>query len=100
MKKLIERINYHTLWDTVWKDISTGSLICNNRKMHINPADIPQLVTTAIAITVFPFAARNLLSPIMEKNGISFDSYLEERKEFAARFVTGFLTSQNHDQNE
>ncbi len=100
MKKLIERINYHALWNTVWKDISTGSIIYNNRKMHINPADVPQLVTTAIAITVFPFAARNLLSPILEKNGISFETYLEERKEFASRFVIGFLTSQNHDQNE
>lgn len=96
MKKLTEKINYNSLWETVWKDITSGSLVYQNRNMHINPADIPQLVTTAISITVFPFAARNLISPILEKNGVSFDTYLEERKDFAVRFVIGFLTSNNN----
>ncbi len=96
MKKLTEKINYNSLWETALKDITSGSLVYQNRNMHINPADIPQLVTTAISITVFPFAARNLISPILEKNGVSFDTYLEERKDFAVRFVIGFLTSNNN----
>jgi hypothetical protein len=38
-------------------------------------------------MSVFPFAARALITSIMEKMGYNFDDYIENRKEYAADFV-------------
>jgi AcrR family transcriptional regulator len=50
-----------------------------------------QLITSIIAMSVFPFAAKGILEAVLGKLGISFDEYLETRKEFAAGFVIGAL---------
>jgi hypothetical protein len=60
---------------------------------NITRATIPQLMSTIAAISVFPFAARGILETILEKAGMDFDTYIEERKEFAADFVIGALKS-------
>jgi glutamine synthetase type III len=57
------------------------------RDSNITKERIPQIMTTIAAISVFPFAARGIFESLFEKIGIDFDTYLEERKEFAADFV-------------
>jgi AcrR family transcriptional regulator len=94
MRNLIEKISYGELWHKMWDDIASETNRAGAR-MQIDTGDITQLVTTAISITVFPFAARNLITLILEKDGCTFETYIEERKEFATRLVTGFLKSKN-----
>ena len=53
---------------------------------------MPQLMITIAAMSVFPFAARGILEGILEKIGVDFNVYIEERKEFAADFVIKAIT--------
>jgi AcrR family transcriptional regulator len=57
------------------------------KKYRITRESMPQLMTTIVSMSIFPFAARGLLEGIFKKMGIDFDEYLEERKNFAADFV-------------
>lgn len=94
MKKLIEKIDYGSIWKVIWTDLDVENL---KRKdpLRIKPDEISQIVTSAIAISVFPFAAKNLLEPVLLQTGQTFDSYIDERKEFAAKFVLTYLKSHN-----
>lgn len=44
-------------------------------------------MTSIAAISIFPFAARGIMEVLLEKSGLDFNDYLENRKEFAANFV-------------
>ena len=44
-------------------------------------------MTSIVSLSVFPFAARGILEAIFDKMDISFNDYLEERKEYVAEFV-------------
>jgi hypothetical protein len=44
-------------------------------------------MTSIVAMIVFPFAGRAVITSIMEKMGYDFDDYIEKRKEYAADFV-------------
>ncbi|MBN2275320.1 MAG: TetR/AcrR family transcriptional regulator [Bacteroidales bacterium] len=61
------------------------------KKSNIRREDIPQLMTSIAAMSVFPFAARVLVKSILEKMGYDFDDYIEKRKEYAAEFVIGAI---------
>ena len=56
-------------------------------KYDITPESFPQVMTTIVAISVFPFAARGILEGFLDKLEIDFDDFLEQRKSFAAGFV-------------
>jgi len=60
-------------------------------KYKIDASMMPQIMSSIVAMSVFPFAARGIFEAILEKQGLSFNSYLEERKEFAAGFVINAL---------
>jgi TetR/AcrR family transcriptional regulator len=61
-------------------------------KYNINEDTIPQIMTTIASMSVFPFAAKGLLETIFNNAGYDFNSYIEERKEFAAEFVIKAIT--------
>ena len=61
-------------------------------KYNIDEKTIPQIMTTIAAISVFPFAAKGLVETILNSAGYDFDTYMEERKEFAAEFVIKAIT--------
>jgi hypothetical protein len=46
------------------------------------------------AMSVFPFAARGILEGVLDKMGLDFNEYMEERKTFAADFVINALKKQ------
>ena len=82
IKKLLKNVDFKKLW----------SMLVEQHKdeldnYNISEESIPQILTTIVAISVFPFAARGLLEVIFENLGVDFDRYMEERKEFAAEFV-------------
>lgn len=55
----------------------------------IKEADMPQLMITIMSLSVFPFAARDMLTMLMPQMGDNrkFNSWMNKRKEFAADFV-------------
>ena len=55
----------------------------------IKKGDMPQLMITVVSMSVFPFAARDMLSlmmPHMDDNK-KFSTFMRERKDFAADFI-------------
>jgi len=63
------------------------------RRYNIDRGKIPQLMTSIASLSVFPFAARGIFEAIFEKMDISFNDYLEERKEYVAEFVIRAIRS-------
>lgn len=86
MKRLLDHMPILTLWEKLEKQHPEEI-----KAMNLTREKIPQLMSTIASISVFPFAARNIISAIMEKAGYDFDQYIEERKTFAADFVIAAL---------
>jgi TetR/AcrR family transcriptional regulator len=82
IKNLIKNIDLSCLWKTLYKQHREEL-----KKYNIQEEIMPQLMVSIAALSVFPFAARGIIEGILDKFGIDFDQYLEERKEFAAEFV-------------
>ena len=82
IKKLIQSIEINKIWTTLEAQHKQEL-----EKYNITSEDIPQLMTSIAALSVFPFAGRALITSIMEKMGYDFDEYIEKRKEYAADFV-------------
>lgn len=82
IKKLLNNINIESLWN-ILENQHKDELI----KYNIDKKKIPQLMTSIASLSVFPFAARGIFEAIFEKIGVSFNDYLEERKEYVADFV-------------
>jgi AcrR family transcriptional regulator len=87
IKKLLKNVDFETLWNKLY-DQHKEEL----KNYNITQATMPQIMTSIAAISVFPFAARGLIEGILEKTGIDFNTYIEERKEFAAEFVIKAIT--------
>ncbi len=62
------------------------------KQYNINKDNLPQIMTSIISLSVFPFAAKGILETIFSKIGVDYNNYIEERKEFAADFVLKALT--------
>lgn len=87
IKKLIQNIDVNKLWSALEKQHAKEFL-----KYNINKETIPQLMTSIAALSVFPFAAKAIISGLMEKLGYDFDEYIERRKKYAADFVINAIT--------
>lgn len=87
IKKLLKNIHFESLWDVVYEQHKAEL-----ENYNITRETMPQIMVTIAAISVFPFAARGLIEGILEKVGIDFNKYIEERKEFAAEFVINAIT--------
>jgi TetR/AcrR family transcriptional regulator len=93
IKKLLNNVDFENLWQKLY-DQHKEEL----ENYNITESSIAQLITSIAAISVFPFAARGLIETILEKGGISFNDYIEERKEFAADFVINAITKKDKRQ--
>jgi TetR/AcrR family transcriptional regulator len=82
IRKLIQGIDIGKVWNTLETQHKEEF-----KKYNITKENIPQFMTTLVGMTVFPFAAKPVIAPIMEKLGYNFDDYIEKRKEYAADFV-------------
>ncbi len=82
LKKLVQKIDVGKLWLTLSEQHKNEI-----KKYNITEKSFPQLMTTIVSISVFPFAARGIIEGLFKKVGISFDDYIEERKKYAAKFV-------------
>jgi TetR/AcrR family transcriptional regulator len=87
VKNLMKNIEFENLWQKLYEQHREEL-----GKYNITEANMPQLIISIAAMSVFPFAARGLLEGILGKIGIDFDDYMEERKTFAAEFVIKAIT--------
>jgi AcrR family transcriptional regulator len=88
IKKLVSNIDFKSVWQELYAQHKEEL-----ENYNITEAMLPQLMTSIAAISVFPFAARGLIEGILEKSVINFNSYIEERKTFAADFVIKAITN-------
>ena len=90
IKKLIQHVDIKKVWTTLEAQHKEEL-----EKYNITRENIPQLMTSIIALSVFPFAGRALISVFMDKMGYDFDDYIEKRKTYAAEFVISALKNMN-----
>lgn len=82
VRKLISKIDIKAVWSRLFEQ--------NKHELHkynISEDSLPQLLTSIVSLSVFPFAARGIFETVLKDLGYDFDSYIEERKEYAAEFV-------------
>jgi AcrR family transcriptional regulator len=82
IKKIIRNIDFKKFWNILLEQHKDEL-----QNYNITEKNLPQLMTTIASLSVFPFAARGIFETIFTDIGLSFDDYIEERKEFAAEFV-------------
>ena len=87
IKKLLAGVDFGEIWLKLYEQHKTEL-----KKYNITQADLPQLMISMAAISVFPFAAKGILEGILGKVNVSFNDFIEERKEFAAEFVIKAIT--------
>jgi TetR/AcrR family transcriptional regulator len=82
IKKLLAAIDFDTLWIRLYNQHKEDFI-----RLNITQSSLPQFIISIAGISVFPFAAKGILECILEKVDVSFNDFIEERKEFAADFV-------------
>jgi AcrR family transcriptional regulator len=89
IKKLLNNIDFNNIWLQLYKQHKDEL-----RKYNISQETLPQIMISMAAMSVFPFAARGILEGVLDKMGLDFNEYMEERKTFAADFVINALKKQ------
>ena len=59
----------------------------------IKKSDMPQLMITIVSMSIFPFAAREMIAVMIPQmiDNRKFNTFMEERKEFATEFIFSAL---------
>jgi len=90
VRKLLAGFDLNNLWLQIYSQHKKEL-----DEYKIDASMMPQIMSSIVSLSVFPFAARGIFEAIFEKQGLSFNSYLEDRKEFAAGFVINALKNNN-----
>lgn len=83
-----ESLNYGELRDLIYEKHAKEL-----KGYGIKKSDMPQLMITIVSMSIFPFAAREMIAvmiPQMHDNR-KFNSFMEERKKFATDFIFSAL---------
>ena len=89
IKKLLDNVDFNNLWMQLYNQHKDEL-----QKYNISQETLPQIMISMAAMSVFPFAARGILEGVLDKKGLDFNEYMEERKTFAADFVINALKKQ------
>ena len=83
-----ERLNYGGLRDLIYEKHAKEL-----KGYGIRKSDMPQLMITIISMSIFPFAAREMIAVMMPQmhDNRKFNAFMEERKGFAADFIFSAL---------
>ncbi|MFN8241804.1 MAG: TetR/AcrR family transcriptional regulator [Bacteroidales bacterium] len=95
MKKIISHLDFAGIWMML-----EAQHKAELEEYNLTRESLPQVMTSIVAMSVFPFAARGILEGIFEKIGVGFDDYIKERKSFAADFVIGALKQRKTIKNQ
>jgi TetR/AcrR family transcriptional regulator len=90
VKKVIKKIDFQKTWQDLY-DQHKEEL----EALNITRDKMPQLLISLASLSVFPFAAKGIIEIVLEKSGIDFKEFIEERKEFTADFVIKSIRNQN-----
>lgn len=90
IKRLVSNIDITKLWVRIQEQ--HGEEL---KRYNIRPETIPQLMTSIAALSIFPFAARTLITALMDQMGYQFDEYIELRKDWAAEFIINGIKQAN-----
>lgn len=82
IKKIISNLDVKKLWVTLEAQHKHEL-----KKYNITPENIPQLMTSIAALSIFPFAAKPIISAILDEIGVDYNDYINNRGEFAAEFT-------------
>lgn len=86
LKRLVSSIDlgkfYNLLYDQHKEEFATSGITEEN---------LPQIMISLAAVSIFPFAARGVIEVLLAKIGLDFDRFIEERKTFVAEFVINAL---------
>jgi TetR/AcrR family transcriptional regulator len=82
VKKILKNIDIRSLWKEIL-ELHKEEL----DKYNITEENIPQILSTIISLSVFPFAAKGIFEVVLDNAGFNFNEYTEDRKEFAAEFI-------------
>jgi len=86
IRKFLSNVNFEQFWEMLYSQ--------HRKEMDhygITRENLPQIMTSLAAMSVFPFAAKKLLEELFTKIDVNFNDYLEARKTFAADFVIAAL---------
>ena len=87
IKKLLKNVDVESLFKKLYIQHKAEL-----DKYNVSEKMLPQLMTSIAAMSVFPFAARGIIEGVLEKGGIDFNTFIDDRKEFAADFVIKAIT--------
>jgi TetR/AcrR family transcriptional regulator len=87
IKKLLSNVSFEKLWQKLYDQHKVEM-----EKYNITKENIPQLMVSFASLSVFPFAAKGIIESILNKAGIDFNQFIEERKEFAAELIIKSIT--------
>lgn len=87
IRKLAKNIEIRKLWDELERQHKADF-----EKYNITAEAIPQLMTSIAALSIFPFAARTLITVFMEQMGYNFNDYIQERKTWVPEFIIKGIT--------
>lgn len=82
IRKLLANVDFKKFWSEILSQHSAEL-----HKYNITEENLPQIMTTLVSLSVFPFAAKGIIEVIFSKSGVDFEKYIEDRKQFAAEFV-------------
>jgi len=94
MKKLLQRFSINEFWNNLER-LHHDELI----RYGITREILPQVMSSLVALSIFPFAAKGILEVLLEKSGYDFNDYLEQRKDFASDFVIRAIKGRDPGQN-
>ena len=87
IRKLLANVDFKKFWTEIFSQHSAEL-----HKYNITEENLPQIITTVVSLSVFPFAAKGIIEVIFSKSGVDFEKYIEDRKQFAADFVIKAIT--------
>jgi AcrR family transcriptional regulator len=87
-KGLGETLKYPQIRDLIYKKHAREL-----REYGIKKSELSQLMITIVSLAIFPFAARDVIKLVLSKmdDSKNFNSFMRERKTFAADFVIASL---------
>jgi TetR/AcrR family transcriptional regulator len=90
LKKQFGGINYLQIRDTIMK-VHAKEM----KESGINKEDWPQFMITVISLTVFPYAAKEIIKMFLSQSQekMSFNEFMNDRKTFAADFVISAINN-------
>lgn len=81
LNKFISSVDIRAIGKTIEPDLNPG----------VAETEIAHLMVTVVSMSVFPVLARPIVEAILARQGIDYDTFLEERKVYSPHFVSNAI---------